>query len=92
LKLSIEIKDHSKTYKVLAANIPTIIIERKFKGIPKIHFDLWFAAHASQFDLHKKHKEDSPYNPEDFIDVKSYQELLDEIKKEFIVKTNKEKD
>ena len=35
------------------------------KGLP---FDIWVAAHASQFDLHKKHAPEDGYRPDAFFD------------------------
>lgn len=96
----LDVKDGNKTYKVLIANIPTIIIDGKFSEVKtypdiqndyaytfdvmkKIHFDLWVAAHASQFGLHKKHKEGDAYNPEAFRNRTGYDEELNKNEKIF---------
>jgi metallo-beta-lactamase class B len=42
----------------------------------KLSFDIWLATHASQFDLHKKHKPGDAYNPDAFIDKKGYDAAL----------------
>lgn len=94
----LNVKDGDKTYKVLIANIPTIIIDRKFSEVttyPKIkedyaytfgamkniQFDLWVAAHASQFKLHEKYKEDTSYNPDNFRDKEGYDREIEKNEK-----------
>ncbi|MEZ2444616.1 subclass B3 metallo-beta-lactamase [Chitinophaga sp. RCC_12] len=93
-----EVKDSSKTYKVLLANMPTIVTEKKFSQVtaypqiaadykytldtmPKIQFDIWVAAHASQFDLHEIRKENAPYNPALFANREAYDRALEESRK-----------
>jgi len=94
-----DVKDNRRSYKVLIANMPTIVTEQNFNNIPaypeitrdytytlaamkKLRFDLWVAAHASQFDLHKKHKPGDAYNPAAFMDRKGYDEELADLQKE----------
>ena len=94
------VKDSSRSYRVLIANIPTIISDRKFEEIKdypgisndfaqtiasmkKLDFDIWVASHASQFDLHKKHKPGAPYNPAAFADRKGYDEYLKELQQDY---------
>lgn len=101
----LNVNDNNKSYKVLIANIPTIIIDRKFQDVTdyptiqqdyaytinamkKLEFDIWFAAHASQFGLHTKHKESDSYNPEVFKDMKGYNNVLDEAEKAYQEKVN----
>lgn len=101
------IQDHGKSYKVLLANIPTIITNKKFKDITSyptiqndykytldtmknLQFDLWFAAHASQFDLHKKYHKNKVYDPNVFRDPKGYQDLIESITTEYQEKIAKE--
>lgn len=96
----VRIHDQGHNYRVLIANIPTIIIEKKFSqvtdypGMAKdyaytlnamkdLDFDIWVAAHASQFDLHTKHKEGDAYNPAAFIDKEGYLRRINKIKKEY---------
>ncbi|WP_308004413.1 subclass B3 metallo-beta-lactamase [uncultured Chryseobacterium sp.] len=98
-----ETKDSKKSYKVLMANMPTIIIDKKFSEVtayPSIEkdyeytlndmknldFDIWVASHASQFDLHKKHKPKDKYNPAVFMNKKEYQDELDSLEKDFLKK------
>lgn len=93
-------KDSSKTYKVLLANIPSIVTEKKFPEVtsypqiaadykytldtmPQIQFDIWVAAHASQFDLHELRKENTPYNPGAFANREAYNRILQELKREY---------
>lgn len=88
------IKDQDRNYKVLLANIPTIIVDEKFSGITKypqirqdyvhtlkamrgLEFDIWVAAHASQFGLHKKHRKGDIYDPKVFMDRAGYERQLD---------------
>jgi metallo-beta-lactamase class B len=83
------VKDETRTYRVLIANIPTILDATRFPSMPaypnvmkdyaytldtmpKIKFDLWFAAHAGQFDLHKKYQPGNPYKPAAFSDRAGY--------------------
>jgi metallo-beta-lactamase class B len=54
--------------------------------MPKIKFDLWFASHASQFDLQTKHKPGDGYNPEAFADRAGYDSAMGDLKKEFLKK------
>ncbi len=98
-----ETKDSKKSYKVLIANMPTIIIDKKFSEVTEypsiekdyeytlnamknLDFDIWVASHASQFDLHKKHKPKDPYNPAVFMNKKEYQDELDSLEKDFLKK------
>ncbi|WP_452431754.1 subclass B3 metallo-beta-lactamase [Pedobacter jamesrossensis] len=95
-----EVKDKNKVYKVLIANLPSIVTDKKFSDIPEypqiendyrntlkkmkaLSFDIWLASHASQFNLHTKHKENTPYNPKAFIDRKGYDESLNKLSLEF---------
>lgn len=90
-----DVKDSARTYKVLIANIPSILNDTKLSGMPlypevgkdyaytlkamkALKFDLWLAAHASQYELHKKHQPGDAYNPAAFNDRKGYDEVLDE--------------
>lgn len=102
-----DVKDDQHTYRVLIANMPSILSETKFPSMPtypnvqgdyaytldtmpKIHFDLWLASHASQFDLEKKHKPGNAYNPEAFRDQKGYDEAIAELKKAYEAKAKGE--
>jgi metallo-beta-lactamase class B len=51
--------------------------------MPKLKFDLWFASHASQFDLHKKHQPGDPYNPMAFSDRIGYDAAISDQQKAF---------
>jgi metallo-beta-lactamase class B len=100
-----DVKDAQRSYKVLIANMPTIITEKSFFDIPAyptiardyaytlkamkgLSFDLWVAAHASQFDLHKKHQPGDAYNPAAFMDRKGYDENLASLQEEYDQKMN----
>jgi metallo-beta-lactamase class B len=101
-------KDQQKTWRVLIANIPTIVTEKHFNDIPAypsiaddyaysldamsaLTFDIWVASHASQFDLHKKHKPGSRYNPAAFADRAGYNKTLEECREDYKQSTvNKE--
>jgi metallo-beta-lactamase class B len=97
------VKDDKRSYKVLIANLPTIVVEKKLndvaaypdisedyaftlKAMKNISFDLWFASHASQFNLHAKHKPGDAYNPATFIDRQGYKNSLDELQREYDLK------
>ncbi|MBS1772411.1 MAG: subclass B3 metallo-beta-lactamase [Bacteroidetes bacterium] len=60
--------------------------EYTYAVMPKLQFDLWVAAHASQFDLHKKHQPGDKYNPEAFRDRKGYLEKIEVLHKEYLDK------
>ncbi len=101
-----DVKDSLHTYRVLIANMPSILDETKLPSMPGypnvgkdyaytlkamrgLHFDLWLSSHASQFDLHEKHKPGDPYNPEVFRDRKGYDAALDKLEKDYEKKLNK---
>jgi metallo-beta-lactamase class B len=94
------VKDGSQFYKILIANMPSIVTEKPFseivsypeiandyaytiKAMENIQFDLWLSSHASQFDLHTKHKSGDPYNPATFKDQKGYDDNLNGLEKQF---------
>ncbi|QEC66062.1 subclass B3 metallo-beta-lactamase [Panacibacter ginsenosidivorans] len=94
------VKDDQHSYKVLIANMPTIVTEKKFgdisaypeiaddyaytlQAMKNISFDIWLASHASQFNLHDKHKPDDVYNPAAFIDQQGYNAALDDLQKQY---------
>ncbi|MCL1675543.1 GOB family subclass B3 metallo-beta-lactamase [Elizabethkingia meningoseptica] len=98
-----ETKDENRNYKVLIANMPSVIVDRKFseikdypniqadyaytfKAMKKLDFDLWVASHASQFDLHAKHKEGDPYNPQVFMDKANYFAFLNSLETDYLEK------
>jgi len=56
-------------------------------AMPKVQFDIWLASHASQFDLHKKHKPGDGYHPEAFFDQAGYDAAIADLKKEYLKKT-----
>ena len=101
------VNDEARSYRVLIANIPTIITDKRFadvttyRGIAKdyaytlqamknIQFDIWLASHASQFNLHDKHKHGDKYNPAVFIDQKGYNAELSDMQKQYDEKMEKE--
>jgi metallo-beta-lactamase class B len=88
-----DVKDETRTYRILIANLPTLLGDPEVPGMPaypqiakdyaytldalkKLQFDLWFAAHANQFDLDKKHKSGDDYNPGAFSDRTGYDEAI----------------
>ncbi|GGI24499.1 subclass B3 metallo-beta-lactamase [Pedobacter mendelii] len=100
--------DKNRSYKVLIANMPSIVTEKNFKGVKKypeiaedyaytfksmktLTFDIWLASHASQFNLHKKHKPTDGYHPEVFMDKNGYIQSLKELEKAYTekIKNNK---
>ncbi|WPV66118.1 subclass B3 metallo-beta-lactamase [Chitinophaga sp. LS1] len=98
-----DVKDTARSYKVLIANIPTVIIDNHFSDISRypdmakdyaytlhamknLHFDIWLASHAGQFDLQSKHKPGSAYNPSAFIDRKGYDAELKYCEEQYLKK------
>ena len=94
------VKDDQRSYRVLIANMPSIVTERPFEAITdypgiasdyaytlqamkNISFDIWLAAHASQFNLHKKHQPGDAYNPAAFIDRQGYDAALRDLQQEY---------
>jgi metallo-beta-lactamase class B len=56
----------------------------------KLSFDIWVASHASQFNLHNKHKPGDAYNPDVFMDRKGYDEELNDLQKQYDQKMEEE--
>lgn len=94
------VKDEQRAYRVLIANMPTIVTDSSFarlsaypdiasdyaytlKAMKALSFDIWLASHASQFDLHTKHKAGDAYNPAAFADRAGYDENLKELQKDY---------
>jgi metallo-beta-lactamase class B len=94
------VMDKQKSYKVLIANMPTIVTDSSFAAIPtyktiaddyaytlkamkNISFDIWLASHASQFELHTKHKPSDAYNPNAFIDQGGYDAAMSDLQKDY---------
>lgn len=99
------VSDKQRSYKVLIANMPTIVTDKPFNAISqysniaqdyaytfdamqKLHFDIWLASHASQFNLHTKHHPGDAYNPAAFFDQAGYDSELNDLKKNFDQKMN----
>lgn len=86
-------RDNNRAWKVLIANMPFLLPEVKpgmetypgiladakktIRDMRKLKFDIWVAAHASQFNLHKVRKAGDAYNPLLFSDRKEYAKQLD---------------
>jgi metallo-beta-lactamase class B len=100
------VKDEQRAYKVLIANMPTIVTDSTFekiisypaiaadyaytlKAMKNISFDIWVASHASQFNMHSKHKPGDAYNPAAFIDQAGYDAAINELQKEYEEKMKK---
>jgi metallo-beta-lactamase class B len=56
-----------------------------------ISFDIWLASHASQFNLHHKHKPGNAYNPSAFIDQQGYDAALADLQKQYDEKLQQER-
>ncbi|MEO7800557.1 MAG: subclass B3 metallo-beta-lactamase [Ginsengibacter sp.] len=101
------VKDEQWSYRVLIANMPSIITEKHFADIPAypsiaqdyaktlqdmkaIEFDIWVASHASQVNLHDKHKPGNMYKPLAFADQEGYLSALDDLQKEYDKKLKKD--
>jgi metallo-beta-lactamase class B len=61
-----------------------------FQVMKNIKFDLWLASHASQFELHDKHKPGDAYNPAAFIDQPGYDTALNDLQKKYDEKVKKD--
>jgi metallo-beta-lactamase class B len=96
-------KDNKRSYKVLIANMPSIVTDKKFselttypeiesdyrytfEAMKKLSFDIWLSSHASQFQLHEKHRPNGPYRPENFIDKVGYDEVLTNLDSAYLKK------
>ena len=95
------VTDKQRSYKVLIANMPTIVTEKPFtsfsssypevagdyantlKAMKDIKFDIWLASHASQFNLHDKHKPGDAYNPAAFADQQGYDAAISDLQKQY---------
>lgn len=53
------------------------------QAMKNINFDIWLAAHASQFNLQAKHPQGSWYNPSAFTDKQAYYNQLQELQQRF---------
>ncbi|WP_158800251.1 subclass B3 metallo-beta-lactamase [Pedobacter sp. L105] len=95
-----DVKDGHRSYRVLIANMPSILDETKLAGMPtypnvgkdyaytlkamkKLQFDIWLASHASQFNMHHKHKAGDPYHPEVFMDRAGYDTAINDLQKDY---------
>ena len=94
------VKDEKRSYRVLIANMPTIVTSKRLsdltayptiagdyaftlRAMKNISFDIWLAAHASQFQLHLKRQPGDGYNPEAFIDQKGFDAELADLQKQY---------
>nr|AIA15640.1 GOB_beta_lactamase [uncultured bacterium] len=55
-------------------------------AMKKLSFDIWLSSHASQCDLHTKHKPGDAYNPAAFIDRKGYDAALNDLEQQYLKK------
>lgn len=97
-----DVKDEHRLYRVLIANMPSILDGVKpgmatYPDVAKdyaftldtmknLQFDIWLASHASQFGMHRKHKPGDGYHPEVFIDRQGYDAALGELQKGYMEK------
>jgi len=58
-------------------------------AMKKLQFDLWFAAHAGQFDLDKKHKQGDGYQPEAFSDRAGYDKAIGDCYQDYLKRLDK---
>ena len=94
------VTDDKRSWRVLIANMPTIVTDKPFTEInsypdiakdyaytftamKNITFDIWLASHASQFNLHTKHKPGDAYDPGVFIDRAGYDAALSDLQKQY---------
>jgi metallo-beta-lactamase class B len=97
-----DVKDKHRTYRVLIANMPSILdgVKPGMAGYPDVakdyaytldamktlQFDIWLASHASQFGLHQKRKPGDVYHPDVFIDRHGYDAALGDLQKTYLEK------
>lgn len=64
---------------------PTIAKDYAYtlQAMKDLPFDIWLAAHSSQFSLDEKHKPGDAYNPEAFVNPKGYAAAMDELQKQY---------
>ena len=58
-------------------------------ALKKLNFDIWLSSHASQFNLHQKHKPGDAYRPEAFFDRAGYDESVDNLEKSYLQRLNR---
>lgn len=104
---TLTVSDSARSYKVLIANMPTIVTEKSFKtltayptatqdyaytlkSLQQLQFDIWVASHASQFNMHTKHKPGDAYNPMAFADRAGFDAYLKELQQEYDEKIKKD--
>ena len=54
-----------------------------FDALKKLSFDLWVSSHASQFEMHSKHKPGEAYNPQAFMDRKGYDKAVSDLEEKY---------
>jgi metallo-beta-lactamase class B len=57
--------------------------DRTLRSLKEQKFDIWVAAHASQFDLHKKYNANVKYNPQSFVDATGFEVLLQSLQRDY---------
>ena len=96
----VTVKDDAQSWKVLIANMPSIVTDKSFtaiaaypgiaadyaftlKAMKNISFDIWLASHASQFNMHAKHRPGNAYNPAAFKDQAGYDAAISDLQKQY---------
>ena len=95
-----DVKDDNHTYRVLIANMPSVIVPKlsevksypgiikdyayTFDALKSLRFDIWLSAHASQFGLHTRHGTGDGYHPEAFIDRAGYDLKLNDLQQDYL--------
>ncbi|MBT1687172.1 subclass B3 metallo-beta-lactamase [Dawidia soli] len=64
---------------------------RTLEVLKKQPFDVWVAAHASQFDLHEKRKPGDAYKPEMFADRPLFEASINQVRHEYERRLKEEK-
>lgn len=102
----LNVKDAGRSYRVLIANMPSIVFEERFadmkaypgvaadydhtfRELKKQQFDIWLAAHGSQFNLPEKRKKGDRYNPGVFGDKGNYHAAIDKLYERYLEKLKK---
>jgi len=62
-----------------------------FASQKAMKIDVFFASHASQFEMHKKYKPGDAYNPDRFVDPKGFLEEVSRLEKAYLDQVAKER-
>lgn len=75
------------------ASYPTIAADyaKTFMAQKDMKVDIWLASHASQFQMHEKHKPGDPYAPGRFVDPQGFRASVLKLEKAYLAQLADEK-